>query len=243
MKKRTSSTNKKRKSAKPKKSKQELEEERKQREADRARRDAERAKKRLTLRARIAEQKQNKDKKAPQTPTTKKETEKEQRKKILRQRRAQSRFALPKITSADAYEDIAKANAELEKMIAIDTGNKTEANGDKPDNNKQLSITVDDVDGDKEKKNDDEKKEEIDNTDTESIASIQTVEELTLSQEQEESLNKLQNELEAADPDYFGFVDYSTFMNILKSNDIKLSAKHETFLMGALTLIGIYINI
>merc|ERR1712003_389042 len=58
-----------------------------------------------------------------------------------------------------------------------------------------------------------------------------------LSKEQEDALNKLENELESADPDYYGFVEYKTFTNILKKNQILLSAKHETHLMGALTLI------
>merc|ERR1712154_566473 len=92
----------------------------------------------------------------------------------------------------------------------------------------------DDVKPESNDNNDDEKKEDDDN---ESVKSFISVEELTLSNEQEEALTKLQNELEGADPDYYGFVDYKQFINILKSNDISLSAKHETFLMGALTLI------
>eukprot|EP01083_Nonionella_stella_P275079 934179_1 len=220
------------KSKKPKKTQQQLDEERKQREAERARRDAERAKKRLTLRAKIATRKKETNKKVPQTPGTKKNVEKEQRKKILRYRRAQSRFAIPKISQDDDMDAIAKANAELQQQIQE---NEKQSN----DNNNNTSFpNTENIENKKDENNndnDDEKKE--DTMDTQSVKSFQSVEELSLSPDQETALNKLQDELEAADPDYYGFVDYTTFINILKSNDVKLTAKQETFMMGALTLI------
>eukprot|EP01084_Bolivina_argentea_P091316 164402_1 len=222
--------------SKQKKTKEQLEEERKQREAERARRDAEKAKKRLTLRTKIQTQKENTKKKPPATPNTTAAIEKEQRKKVLRFRRAQSRFALPKIDFDDTLDDIARANAELEDAI----NNNEDAN-----NPVSITITSDDNTSskprfpdtfpDKEQDNDNDEKQRSESV--ASAASVQSVEELTLSTEQEAALNQLQNDLEESDPDYYGFVDYKRFMNILKKNDIALSAKHETFLMGALTLI------
>ena len=242
---------KKRVSVKPKKSKQELEDERKRREQDRAKRDAERAKKRFSLRAKIVAKKEDKDKKKETTlkgGKSAEETEKEQRKKILKYRRAKSRYALPKISIMDDQETIAKANAEIEAANAVlNDDNKETPETTETDTNEQSTPTVqvssDPEDNDKDKPEDEEKKEDLpDNhlslSDSVSVSSFQSVEELTLSAEQEGALTKLETDLESADPDYYGFVDYQNFMSILKENDINLSAKQETFLMGGLTLIG-----
>merc|ERR1719216_618654 len=177
-------------------------------------RDQEKAKKRLAIRVQIKQQKETKD---LMTPTTTAKVEKEQRKKILKHRKQQSLYLLPDMNDMDdIMEAVNKANDELEAAIASDN----------PINNNE-----EEEDEKKEKQNE----ELFDFPDTESIPSIK---ELTLlSKEQESALKKLQDELEAADPDYYGFVDYNTFLKILKSNEITLSAKHETFLMGALTLI------
>eukprot|EP00484_Ammonia_sp_Unknown_P000774 CAMPEP_0197021282 /NCGR_PEP_ID=MMETSP1384-20130603/2164_1 /TAXON_ID=29189 /ORGANISM="Ammonia sp." /LENGTH=486 /DNA_ID=CAMNT_0042449069 /DNA_START=940 /DNA_END=2400 /DNA_ORIENTATION=- len=229
-----------------KKSKEQKEEERKRREEERARRDAEKAKKRLTLRAKIAENKEQKTKsKPPLSPRTSAHTEKEQRKKVLRFRRAQSRFALPKIDQDDDMDAIAKANAELNAQIAEQEQQKAEqaasqeADTNKADTNKAEADKTDaNDDDDDNKQQDDEKKEDGDEAQRRtSMASFASVEELTLSKEQEEALEKVTNELEAADPDYYGFVDFQKFISVLKSNEVTLSARHETYLMGALTLI------
>eukprot|EP01083_Nonionella_stella_P053687 141905_1 len=92
-------------------------------------------KKRLTLRTKIQTQKENTKKKPPATPNTTAAIEKEQRKKVLRFRRAQSRFALPKIDFDDTLDDIARANAELEDAI----NNNEDAN-----NPVSITITSDD---------------------------------------------------------------------------------------------------
>eukprot|EP00483_Globobulimina_turgida_P007120 UN07134 len=69
------------------------------------------------------------------------------------------------------------------------------------------------------------------------MISLGSVVELNLTDEQESAMTKLEGALEAADPDFYGFIEYNTFLKVLKSNDIKLSAKNETFLMNALVLI------
>lgn len=251
------------KAKKGKKSKAQLDEERKQREADRARRDAERAKKRLTLRTKIHAQAPNSPQKVPETPGTRDAAEKEQRKKVLRFRRAQSRFALPKIALDDNAEAIALANAELEAaMNANDNDSKEskeeerqridaealDAEAEKQQSKEETSAVeaeaVDAADAAEDEKSDvvadvlpSTPSDITPNISRLSVTSYASVEELTLSGEQEEALNKLQSDLEAADVDYYGFVDYKTFVSILKSNDIKMSSKHDAMLMGALTLI------
>merc|ERR1712228_1170095 len=148
----------------------------------------------------------------PLSPTSTARNEKEKRKKILKHRKQQSLYLLPDLNDMeDTMNAINKANDELEAAI-----------------NPNYKASENNID--------DEKKQDtlFDFPDNESIPNI---EELKLSKEQETALQKLQDELEAADPDYYGFVDYNTFIQILKTNEIKLSAKHETFLMGALTLI------
>lgn len=73
-----------------------------------------------------------------------------------------------------------------------------------------------------------------------STTSWTSLEDFALTQEQEDALGALEKGLEAADPDFYGFVQREEFMQILKENEITVSKEDEPTLMSACTLIGTY---
>ena len=109
--------------------------------------------------------------------------------------------------------------------------NKTDANNDNSDGIK-MKISVNDTpitnDG---------------NDSDASFASMISVEELVLTPQAEETMAKLEEAFEVADPDYFGFIDWDDFLKILKDNGVEIPKKDLQMFAKAVQMIGILYNI
>eukprot|EP00484_Ammonia_sp_Unknown_P030329 CAMPEP_0197034278 /NCGR_PEP_ID=MMETSP1384-20130603/12440_1 /TAXON_ID=29189 /ORGANISM="Ammonia sp." /LENGTH=563 /DNA_ID=CAMNT_0042464185 /DNA_START=22 /DNA_END=1713 /DNA_ORIENTATION=- len=132
---------------------------------------------------------------------------KEQRRKILEFRRMQSRFVLPTI---DDITESEPANIQ-------------------PEDNGGGSSTDDAKLNEQDKE--EQKQEEEDEEDEKEVLFVE------LPESQDDAINNLQTDFEEYDDDFFGFIEYDSFLRILKANKVNLSDKQETFLISSLTLI------